>query len=55
MEGDMSDLYADRELLIKETMRKLKESTRVVEDCTRMVRDQNRKARFIAQCLGLET
>ncbi|MDE2020429.1 MAG: hypothetical protein KGJ13_08850 [Patescibacteria group bacterium] len=50
----MGDLYSDWEHLIKETVRKLEESTRVVEDCTRMVRDQNRKARFIALCLGLE-
>lgn len=50
----MGDLYSDWEHLIKETVRKLEESTRVVEDCTRMIKDQNRKARFIAQCLGLE-
>ncbi|MDE2020872.1 MAG: hypothetical protein KGJ13_11100 [Patescibacteria group bacterium] len=50
----MSDLYGDWEHLIKETVRKLEESTRVVEDCTRMIKDQNRKARFIAQCLGIE-
>lgn len=51
----MSDLYTDWELLVKDTVRKLEESTRIVEDCTRMVKDQNRKARFIAQCLGIAT
>lgn len=51
----MSDLYSDWERLIKDTVRKLEESTRVVESCTNEIKDQNRKARFIAQCLGIET
>lgn len=46
----------DRELknIVHDTVRKLEESTRVVEACTREIKEQNRKARFIAQCLGIE-
>lgn len=49
----MSDLYTDWERLVKDTVLKLEEATQTVEECTKEVREQNRKARFIAQCLGL--
>lgn len=49
----MSDLYADWERLVKDTVRKLEESTRVVEACAQQIKEQNRKARFIARCLGI--
>lgn len=49
----MSDLYSDFERLVKDTMRKLEEATLTVEACTKVLKDQNRKARFIAQCLGV--
>lgn len=50
----MDDIDSELKNIMHDTVRKLEESTRAVEACTQEIKEQNRKARFIAQCLGIE-